>query len=508
MAETCNLYLHTNSSMVLPPPCRSTNHMGKCSKMPLGIAKCFFFNIKSFLGTLLALSLVMLLWKPYYHNILSAASRCSVEVELQPFPVNSTVAAAAAATTTAEDSIALLDIDPFNRTFREYGSAAALFVHYSAYRGGSNTFAVLGLASKPLHVYGSPYYKCEWVPRDGSTPIAADTYKLLPDWGYGRVYTMVVVNCTFAENPNADNRGGELMLYAYYSESSPKYEKFTSLVEPPGAYNESKYLPPYQYDYLYCGSSLYGNISGDRIREWMAYHTWLFGNNSHFVFHDAGGVTPEVRDALQPHIKARRAVVENIRAQAAYDGYYYNQFLVVNDCLHRYRHAAKWTFFFDVDEYVYVPEPNTLASVLEEFSNSTQFTIEQFPMAAALCLDDPSRNYSKEWCMEKLLFKDSRTSYIWRDRKYAIQARNAFAAGIHMSENVVGGTLHQTETQIRYYHYHNTITVHNELCRTLLPLSAMNATTWLDKIPYAYDDTMRRVAPLVKKFEQDLIGEK
>ncbi|CAA0824384.1 Domain of unknown function (DUF23 [Striga hermonthica] len=63
-----------------------------------------------------------------------------------------------------------------------------------------------------------------------------------------------------------------------------------------------------------------------------------------------------------------------------------------------------------------------------------------------------------------------------------------------------------TETKIRYYHYHNSITVPGELCRQLLPPAAKNATTWLDKVPYIYDDTMNRLAPLVKKFEYQTIG--
>lgn len=75
-----------------------------------------------------------------------------------------------------------------------------------------------------------------------------------------------------------------------------------------------------------------------------------------------------------------------------------------------------------------------------------------------------------------------------------------------MSENVARGTLHQTETRIRYYHYHDTIMVHQELCRNLLPLSATKATTWLDKIPYVYDDNMKKLAPIIKQFERTTIG--
>ncbi|KAL0361947.1 UNVERIFIED_CONTAM: Galactan beta-1,4-galactosyltransferase GALS1 [Sesamum radiatum] len=116
----------------------------------------------------------------------------------------------------------------------------------------------------------------------------------------------------------------------------------------------------------------------------------------------------------------------------------------------------------------------------------------------------PEENY-KQWGLEKLVFRDSRTR-IRRDRKYAIQAKNAYATGVHMSENVIGGTLHKTESRIRYYHYHNTITVHEELCRNLLPPSAKNATTWLDKIPFVYDDNMRKLAPTIKEFERKTIG--
>jgi hypothetical protein len=67
-----------------------------------------------------------------------------------------------------------------------------------------------------------------------------------------------------------------------------------------GSYNESKFKPPFPYKYLYCGSSLYGNISASRIREWMAYHMHFFHPRSNFVLHDAGGFTPAGQVALDP----------------------------------------------------------------------------------------------------------------------------------------------------------------------------------------------------------------
>jgi hypothetical protein len=69
-----------------------------------------------------------------------------------------------------------------------------------------------------------------------------------------------------------------------------------------------------------------------------------------------------------------------------------------------------------------------------------------------------------QWGFEKLVFRNS-ISCVRRDRKYAIQAKNAYATGVHMSENVIGNTTHKTEHLIRHYHYHNTINVQGEVCR-------------------------------------------
>lgn len=99
---------------------------------------------------------------------------------------------------------------------------------------------------------------------------------------------------------------------------------------------------------------------------------------------------------LEPWERAGRVTIQDIKEQDDYDGYYYNQFLVVNDCLHRHRHAANWTFFFDVDEYIYLPDGNTLESVLNEFgNNNTQFTIDQYAMSSVLCLNDSTNDYTR-----------------------------------------------------------------------------------------------------------------
>ncbi|KAL6592705.1 hypothetical protein ACP70R_049380 [Stipagrostis hirtigluma subsp. patula] len=495
-------------------------------------------DVKSFVASLVLLTLVLALWQLHPYEPLLSASRSSPSCPLLPrspttalsrsaagaaeIPsANSTTSAAdttgrqtftAAAATRPAQLPAARRSDPNKRELRPYGSAAALFVQMGAYRGGPRTFAIVGLASKPAHVYGTPYFKCEWVPNHDPAasppprPVRTKAYKMLPDWGYGRVYTVVVVNCTFPSNPNAGNRGGKLLVHAYYSTASRRYERFVALEEAPGSYDESRFRPPFPYEYLYCGSSLYGNLSAARMREWLAYHAHFFGPSSHFVLHDAGGVSPEVRAVLDPWVRAGRVTVQDIRQQAEYDGYYYNQFLVVNDCLHRYRHAANWTFFFDVDEYIYLPDGRSLQEVLGQLERYTQFTIEQNPMSSKLCVKDRSNDYLREWGFEKLVFRNSITG-IRRDRKYAIQARNAYSTGVHMSQNVYGRTTHKTESLIRYYHYHNSINVMGEPCREFVPKPTNGSKVMFEGIPYVYDDNMKRLAGEIKRFEEDTIGE-
>ncbi|XP_019057256.1 PREDICTED: pentatricopeptide repeat-containing protein At3g57430, chloroplastic-like [Tarenaya hassleriana] len=342
--------------------------------------------------------------------------------------------------------------------------------------------------------------------------IRGDGSKILPDWGYGRVYTAVVVNCTFpsVSAVNADNSGGSLLLHATTGDADRNVtDTIRVLSENPNAvdfelYDSTGGRRRPEYDYLYCGSSLYGNLSPQRVREWIAYHARLFGERSHFVLHDAGGVHEEVLEVLRPWMELGRVTLHDIRDQERFDGYYHNQFMVVNDCLHRYRFMTKWMFFFDVDEFIYVPPKNTIASVMESMDEYSQFTIEQMPMSSELCFsgDGPARTYRK-WGFEKLAYRDVK-KVPRMDRKYAVQPRNVFATGVHMSQNLQGRTYHKAEGKIRYFHYHGSISQRREPCRHLF-----NDTRIVFRgNPYVLDTTLRDVGLSVKTFELRTIGDR
>lgn len=272
------------------------------------------------------------------------------------------------------------------RVFKPHGIATHLFIEMGAYRGSALEFSIVGLVAKPIQSFHEPPYECEW--RGKGEVRKGKAHKMLPDWNYGKLYTVVVITCTFRESVGVKGEGGTLLLKVGYGDPYRIPEEFPVLEEQPGEYNATKFNPPYPYDYVYCGSSIYGDVSPQRVREWLAYHAYLFGERSHFIFHDAGGIHPDVWTVLDPWVKAGRVSVQNVRQQEIYDGYYHNQFLVVNDCLFRSRFMANWTFFFDVDEYIYVAPTTTLDKVLNADPNVTQITIEQVPISENICVAD------------------------------------------------------------------------------------------------------------------------
>ncbi|XP_057981417.1 uncharacterized protein LOC131166839 [Malania oleifera] len=60
------------------------------------------------------------------------------------------------------------------------------------------------------------------------------------------------------------------------------------------------------------------------------------------------------------------------------------------------------------------------------------------------------RVYYKKWGMEKLVHRDVKKG-VRRDKKYAMQPRNWYAMGVHMSQNLAGKTTHKTERLINYF---------------------------------------------------------
>jgi galactan beta-1,4-galactosyltransferase len=110
----------------------------------------------------------------------------------------------------------------------------------------------------------------------------------------------------------------------------------------------------------------------------------------------------------------------------------------------------------------------------------------------------------REWGFEKLVLRKSTNKRL--ERKYAIQGRNTYTAGVHMSQNVEGRTTHNTNNLIRYYHYHSSINVMGEPCREFVPMPDNGSEIMFEGNPYVYDGNMKRLAGEIKRFEKETIG--
>ena len=302
------------------------------------------------------------------------------------------------------------------RIMQPHGLASHFFIQFGSYRLGARHFAVVGLIAQHLEQLQGRAFECEWHSRKAENVdveelnglpkkpenaenatampiIKGKVWKIRPDFGYHRLYGTLVLSCTFDEDVGVDREGGEFWITASYGDSVRPDLKFVALREAPGDYNASAFQPPFPYEYVYCGSPLYGSVSPQRTREWMTYHNHFFGDKAFFVLYDGGGIHDEVYEVLKPWMERGKLSIQNVREADIYDGYYHHQFAIVNDCMFRAQAMANWTFFFDLDEYMYVNESVTsLARMLEESEHdkATQIQLEPIKLDNGLCLHDSS----------------------------------------------------------------------------------------------------------------------
>lgn len=114
-------------------------------------------------------------------------------------------------------------------------------------------------------------------------------------------------------------------------------------------------------------------------------------------------------------------------------------------------------------------------------------------------------NLRRKWGFEKLVYRKVKKQGVHYDRKYAVQARHAEAAGIHMSMNMRKGK-HATlkRDQIRYYHYHGSINKRDDVCSIFV--DPKNKTAVLDTYGSRLDKSMAKIANDVKLYELNTIG--
>ncbi|KAG6553603.1 hypothetical protein Mapa_004517 [Marchantia paleacea] len=417
------------------------------------------------------------------------------------------------------------------RRFVPMGTATFLFVHFSTHRVEPNSFAVVGMGAKALYLYSNPQFFCSWQPHDYPLRSAVHTNGsfIQPDRShvsYGKQYTGTVVYCTFDLPVGSDGIGGHLVVSATHGTIHPSGLEdlsFVAKVEVPGEFNASHFRAPYELDHVYCGAPLYGSLSPKRVREWIAYHVRFLGERSHFFLYDAGGIEGKVMDVLRPWVAKGRVTIMNVRQGERYNSHYHNQFVVLNDCLFRSRSLAVWTWFFDVDEYMYIPpQYSSVNLVINEIESKfwgkrlQRISMLQRPMDHKHCIrSGDSNEQDSAWALEKLVYR--RTQVTERggqmDRKSVVRADSALAMGPHEpvrmrmppgAKDLAEVTMWESR-RLQYYHYHGTVNKkESELCHEFLG-PEVNETTF-DDVQHQFDDSMKLLAEGAKGFELETVG--
>lgn len=452
--------------------------------------------------------------------------------------------------------------------FKPLSFAHYPFVLFSVYRLTLSTFYVHGITSVIVrrHENDQPVYRCEWVPAAGNSSSGSTSggvaeaivteAQMLYVWfdENGMAYVPAVVSCTFNQSVGADGDGGLLRLHLSRGPSfwDPHYAVENVFRESPGDVNEKPRAwlmsgvmqaavgnespsstlataeEELRYKYAFCGPPLYGRtLNKDWIPKWLAYHHFLWEGKAHFFFYVAEDLDEEARNLLEPWIGAGLLTIIDALGGEAYPSWYRNQLLFINDCLSRTRFMARWTFFHDLDELLYVPAPNTLPGLLEEHRDKPWMTFGNLPFSTDHCRQtqqalhlsaQPPHQSSGEgegegdWQLERFLWRNKQPECMheWEDpwtcvaapgrRKLVVNPRKVFLSGVHRVALPEGGGVNFNASVARIHHFHGITNPSKPICDRLVNMSDDS-----NPLSYELDEAMASIMLQVRTFAGPLL---
>ncbi|CAI5532330.1 unnamed protein product, partial [Closterium sp. Naga37s-1] len=237
------------------------------------------------------------------------------------------------------------------------------FIRYSAYRLGRSSFAVIGLGALRLRAR-TRFPGCSWhdngaAPGEAGIPGSVEVF--YPGEHHDLEYETVVLKCFLRAGTHA-TQGGKLLLQVQVQATqgsrvlSVNTQQLVAYHEPPNAFPVSlEPHPPYKHRVAFCSPPVHSELDGRRLYEWLEYHYHLGVDYS--IMYDAGGIDDEVTQVLIPYEQEGLLEVRDIGDFLEYETWLYAQVMVVNDCSYSTRHSAKWTLFFDLDEFFNADDP-------------------------------------------------------------------------------------------------------------------------------------------------------
>ncbi|EFJ32903.1 hypothetical protein SELMODRAFT_406883 [Selaginella moellendorffii] len=316
------------------------------------------------------------------------------------------------------------------RGFRRIGETLHAFVLSSVARFSLEEFTAVGLVSIQLRGFaGNPLQSCAWVPKAGSSSVAAalaasnDSSVIWGNSWLGYVneshtektfYDVGVVKCSFEEPVGANGEGGFLVLNMTRNSSPPPLVDHSGIIEQsyvpvfqelPEEISSIQFEGPFRFDYAYCSPLLTPskNVSAKYVKEWLMYHQGLWSESHvHYFFYDAGGIDSRLLEVFQPLMEKKFLTVIDMRELVLFESAGDGHQLVINDCLQRSRFLATWAFFWDLDEYLQLVNSTSMAALLRSYESSPWISLANLVWSRTYCKETSAED---EWAVERMRFR-------------------------------------------------------------------------------------------------------
>ncbi|KAJ7518516.1 hypothetical protein O6H91_21G072400 [Diphasiastrum complanatum] len=393
-----------------------------------------------------------------------------------------------------EDQLNTLGFSTLNKvdtnlqqSLHRHGYAHYSFVQFNSYRESARAFYVVGITSAVNKHFDHPVHNCEWLSSQNSTNIHVTKANMIYVYydQFPRLYVVATVNCTFDEDVGMDDLGGSLIITVSVGPYPGDTEKAVAMVEQQGAASEfvRKRDNPPPYKIAFCGPPMHGNIRAEWIVHWLVYHHYLWKGKEHFFFYNVGGLQDHHHRLLDPWVKSGYLTIIDASDQGQYPSWYHNQLMLANDCLHRTRFLASWTFFHDLDEFLHIPPPRSLSSLLSRYRDKPYITFGSIGVNLTICADPQSADLAADWPVQRLLWMHKRPycadatfdPWVCRQwqgaRKYAANSRKVYAAAVHTAARPDVGGADLNATIATMYHYHGVLSTQANICQVNVSLS-------------------------------------
>ncbi|CAM6081920.1 unnamed protein product [Calypogeia fissa] len=223
---------------------------------------------------------------------------------------------------------------------------------------------------------------------------------------HGTSYDTVMVHCTFPE-PVGTKVGG----YLYMNISHGKIGTGAPSELVPVLHESANQLQPalyeateFQYEYAYCSASSFTPLIASHVKQFLMYHHVMFEGKLHFFFYYSAPIEEEVMAVLKPLIGAGVLTLVDFSKESNYHIMYHGQAPAINDCLYRTKFLARWSLFWDLDEYLYFPSPSTytIQSLLEEHKDAAWISFGKYDFRFSHCRPNKTEH---DWGVERMVYR-------------------------------------------------------------------------------------------------------